>query len=36
MKKNLFALLSIATIVIAGCTDVEPVKIDADSRVSEE
>lgn len=36
MKKNLFALISLATIIIAGCTDVEPVKIDTENRVSEE
>ena len=36
MKKNLFALISLAIIIIAGCTDVEPVKIDAENRVSEE
>ena len=36
MKKNLFALLSLATIIVAGCTDAEPIKIDAENRVSEE
>jgi len=36
MKKNLFALLSIATIIIAWCTDSDAVKIDAENRASDE
>jgi len=36
MKKNLFVLLSLATIIIAGCSDAEPVTIDAENRVSQE
>lgn len=36
MKKNLFALLSIATIIIAGCTDTEEIKIDVENMAPEE
>ena len=36
MKKNLFALLSIATIIIAGCTETEEVKINEENTTPEE
>jgi len=36
MKKNLLALLSIATIIIAGCTDTQEVKIDVENITPEE
>ena len=36
MKKNLFALLSIATILLAGCTDTQEVKIDVENIAPEE
>lgn len=36
MKKNLLALLSIVTLIIAWCTDSDIVKIDAENRVSSE
>lgn len=36
MKKNLLALLSIATIIIAGCTDTEVIKINSENWISDE
>ena len=36
MKKNLFVLLSIATIIIAGCTETEEVKINEENTTPEE
>lgn len=36
MKKNLLALLSIATIIIAGCTDTEVIKINSENWISNE
>ena len=36
MKKNLFILLSIATIIIAGCSDTEEIKFDAENTTPEE
>ena len=36
MKKNLLALLSIVTVIIAWCTDSDIVKIDAENRISSE
>ena len=35
MKKNLLALLSIATIIIAGCTDTEVIKINSENWISD-
>lgn len=36
MKKNLLALLSIATIIIAGCIDTEVIKINPENWISDE
>jgi hypothetical protein len=36
MKKNLFILLSIATIIIAGCSDTKEVKFDSENTTPEE